>query len=77
MRDKEETFVFGPKEFLSQELVDTRMDFLVQRMNSLEDKVNKISEMLTELFERVKPSGNILEVRTQKSYGFEPGDRVD
>ena len=77
MRDKEETFVFGPKEFLSQELVDTRMDFLVQRMNSLEDKVNKISEMLTELLKKIGPSENILEVKSQRAYGFEPEDRVD
>jgi uncharacterized protein YydD (DUF2326 family) len=77
MRDREETFIFGSKEIFQQDIIDRRIDFLVDKVNSLEQKVNKISEMLAEISKKLGPSETILEVRSNKPYGFEPEEKFD
>lgn len=79
MRDKEETFVLSPSQIFQQDIVDRRMDFLVEKMVSLEERIDKISKTLTEILGKLEPpcEEGVLEVRTQKVYGFEPKDEVD
>jgi hypothetical protein len=54
MREQEETFIFGPKEIFQQDIIDRRIDFLVQKMNMLDEKVNRLSEMLNEILKKLE-----------------------
>jgi tetrahydromethanopterin S-methyltransferase subunit B len=76
MRDREEVFISSPKEVFQQEIVDTRIECLAQKLDSLEEKVDRLSKMMMEILRRLEPSKNIFEVRTQKRYGFEAEEEV-
>ncbi len=52
MRDKEETFILGPSQVFQQDIVDRRMDFLVEKIVSLEKKIDKMSETLEEILKK-------------------------
>ena len=77
MKEREEKFILSPSEVFQQDIIDRRIDFLVEKVNSLEQKVNKISEMLTEVLKRTEQSPTILEVSSSKKYGFESEPDLD
>jgi hypothetical protein len=56
MRGREETFILSPTQVFQQEIVDTRMDYLIQRMSLLEEKVNEIAKLLAEISKKLESS---------------------
>ena len=73
----EETFILSPKEVFQQEAPYTKIDSLAEKINSLEERVDRISKILAEILERLEPTENILKAVTRKTYGFTPEDEVD
>jgi hypothetical protein len=77
MRDREETFVLTPSQVFQQDLVDRRIDFLVERLVSLEKKIDNMSKILIEILRKLEPAEDVLEAKIQKIYGFEPKTEID
>jgi len=77
MRDKEETFVLSSSQVFQQDIVDRRVDFLVERLVSLEKKIDNMSKILIEILRKLEPTEDVLKAKIQRIYGFEPKTEVD